>query len=63
MGTFEVGLNAFCTMIWLQAYGGQRVECDSLSKNGPCRPVESGTSRRYCILVMASVALLEKVCI
>ena len=32
MGTLEVGLNAFCIMLWLQAYGGQGVECGSLNR-------------------------------
>lgn len=35
MGTSEVGLDAFCIVIWLQDYGGQGVECDGLNENGP----------------------------
>lgn len=27
VGAFEVGFNAFCTVIWLQANGGQGVTC------------------------------------
>lgn len=33
MGTFEVGTDAFCIMIQLQAYGVQEVECDGLNEN------------------------------
>ena len=29
--TFEVGLSAFCFMIWLQAYRRQGVECGGLN--------------------------------
>jgi hypothetical protein len=32
MGTFQVALNAFCTMICLQAYGSHGMECDGLNK-------------------------------
>jgi len=35
MGTSEVGLNAFCHMIWPQAYWGQGVECSGLNESGP----------------------------
>ena len=31
MGTFEVEMNAFCIMIWLQAYGDLEVECGGLT--------------------------------
>ena len=66
MGTFEVGLNAFCIMLWLQAYGNQGVECDGLNRNGPHRlcldawPIASGTIRKYG-LVGGSVSLWGKV--
>ena len=33
--TFEVGLNAFYITIWPQSYGGQGMECESLSKEVP----------------------------
>jgi hypothetical protein len=59
--TFEVRLNAFTTMIWLQAYGGQGVECGGLNKNGSRRPLESSTIR-MCGLVRVGVVLLELVC-
>ena len=51
MATFEVGLNAFCILILLQAYGGQEVECDSLNVTGPCNLIGSG--------LLGGVALLE----
>ena len=51
MGTFKVGLNAFCIMILLQAYGGQGVECGSLNVTGPHKLIGSGS--------IGSVALLE----
>ena len=35
IGTFEVGLNAFCIMIWLQ--DDRAVECGGLNKNGTYR--------------------------
>lgn len=35
MGTFEVELNAFGVMIWLQGYEGQQVECGGLDESGP----------------------------
>ena len=34
MGTSIVGLIAFCSIILLQDYGGQGVECGSLNING-----------------------------
>ena len=39
MGTFEVGLKAFCIMLWLQAYEGQGVEYGGLNRYGP---IDSG---------------------
>jgi hypothetical protein len=35
MGAFEVGLKAFCIMIWPHAHGSLGVECSSLNENGP----------------------------
>lgn len=34
MGTFEVELNAFCDLIWIQGYE-QEVECIAFDKNSP----------------------------
>ena len=50
METFEVELNAFCIMIWLQAYGGQELAYGGLNKNDSQRPIGSGIIRR-CGLV------------
>ena len=56
MGTFVVGLNAFCIVLWLQhkSLEGQGVECGGLNRYCPHRPtclnvwsIESGTIRRY----------------
>lgn len=46
MGTFEAGLNAFCVMIFLQAYGDQGVECGSLNDIGSHNFIESVTIRK-----------------
>jgi len=56
MGTFEVSLTAFCITIWLQTYGGQGAKCCGLNKNGPYRPIGSGTIRR-CSLTGGGVSL------
>ena len=61
-GTFEVGINEFCIMLWHthafeQAHGGQGLECGNLNMLGP----GSGTIRR-CDHVAAGMALLESVC-
>ena len=61
MGTFEAGLTTFCNMIWLQACGGQGVECGTLNVIGPQKLIGSGNIRRYG-LVEVSMALLEEVC-
>ena len=68
MGTFEVGLNAFCIILWLQAYGGQGVECGGLNRYGSLRlmclnawPIRSGTIRR-CGLIEVGVPYLEQMC-
>lgn len=37
METFEVGLNVFCVVLWLQAYGGQGVEYGGLNETSPYR--------------------------
>ena len=50
-----------CILMWLQAYGGQGVECGGLEENGSYRFIGRGTIRRY-ILVGVGVALLEEVC-
>ena len=62
MDTFEVGLNVFCIMIWLQAYWGQVVECSSLNLINLHELRGSGTIRR-CDLVEFGVALLEEMCL
>lgn len=53
-------------MVWLQACGGQGVECGGLNKNAPPHfmclnawPIESDNIRRYG-LVGVGVALLEE---
>ena len=58
----------FCIVIWLQACGGQGVECGPLNRYGPHRlmglnvwPIESGTIWR-CDLGGVDVTLLEEVC-
>ena len=33
METFEIRLNAFCIMLWLQAYGDQGMERSGLNRN------------------------------
>jgi hypothetical protein len=38
MGTFEVGLNIFYIIIWLQVYEGQGVVFGGLNENGIPRP-------------------------
>ena len=65
MGTSEVRLNAFCIMLWLQAYGYLGVECGGLNRFCPYRlmclnawPIGSGTIRR-CGLVGAVGASFE----
>ena len=60
MGIFEVGLNAFCIMILLQAYGGQGVECGSLNVIGLHNLLARGTLGRYG-LVKVGVTLLKQV--
>ena len=35
MESTEVGLNEYCTMIWLQIYGGHGVERVGVDENGP----------------------------
>ena len=37
MGTLEVELNTFCTMIWPQAYEGQEIECGGVNEKVPHR--------------------------
>lgn len=61
MGTFEVELNAFYSMLWLKAYRGQRVEYARLNRFGCHRlmclnawPTGNGTIRR-CGLVKVGV--------
>ena len=46
MGTFDAGLNAFCTVIWLQSYRDHRVEHGDLNDYGPHRPIKWEV-RRY----------------
>jgi hypothetical protein len=61
MGSFEVGLNSFCIMIHLPAYGSQGVECGGLNVIVHSRPIESSTIRR-CELVGVGVTSLKEVC-
>jgi hypothetical protein len=63
MGTCEVRLNALCLMLQLQAYGEQRVQCDTLNRFGSHRfvclkawPIDSSPIRR-CGLAGGSVSL------
>jgi hypothetical protein len=58
METLEVGLNAFCIMIWLSAYGRQGMEYGGLNESDPCRLIGSGTLRR-CGLVGIGVGMLK----
>ena len=60
MGTSEAGLNAFCIMILLQAYGGQGVECGSLNVTDPHNLIGSDTIRR-CGFGGVGMALIEEV--
>jgi hypothetical protein len=46
METFEVGLNKFYIIIWLQAYGCQGMEDSSLNENNPSMVIVTGTIRR-----------------
>ena len=59
MGTFEVGLNAFCFMLSLQACGGQGVEY-SLSIIASLKLIGNGTIGRRGF-VGVGMALLEEV--
>lgn len=61
MGTFEVGLNAFCIMRLLSACEGLGVECGNLNVIGPHKLIENGTIRWYG-LVEVGIALLMEVC-
>jgi hypothetical protein len=45
METFEVVLNEFCIMMWLQAYEGQGVECGFLIRMTPIQGQEVGVGR------------------
>ena len=47
MGAFKVGLNAFCIVILLQAYGEQVLGCGSLNVVVPLNLIGSGIIRRY----------------
>ena len=50
MGTFEVGLNAFCTMILFKPYEDQGVERGDLNVIGPQKRTENGPVR--CMTLM-----------
>ena len=60
-GTFEIGLNAFCIMILLQAYGDQGMEDGSLDVTGPHNLTGNGSITR-CGFVGIGMILLEDVC-
>jgi len=62
MRTFEVVLNAFCIMLWLQAYGNQGVECGGLNRFGPQKLACLNAWHIGSGLVGIGVALLEEVC-
>ena len=59
MRIFELGLNAFCTIL-LQAYGCQGMECGSVNVIRAHNLTGSSTIRRGFVGV--SMALLEEVC-
>lgn len=59
-GLLKLARLHFCVMIWLQAYGVQRMEC-GLNEKGPHRLIDSGTLKR-CGLVGEGVLFLEEVC-
>lgn len=40
---FDVELNAFYIIIWLRAFGSERVECVGLNENDPQRIICSNT--------------------
>ena len=61
MGTFEVGLNEFCTLIFLQANGSHGMECGRLNVIDPHNLIGSGTVRR-CGFVGVGIVLLEEAC-
>ena len=44
MKTFKVGLNAFCFILWLQAYGSQGMECGVFNRYGPYRLIYAQTT-------------------
>ena len=59
----------FCIVIWLQACGGQGVECGGLNRYGPHRlmclnawSIEHGSIRRCGLFFEVGVALMEELC-
>ena len=65
MGTFEVELNAFCIIIWLEAHGSQGLQCGSLNENVFFRLIFLNVfsiAGRTVWERLRVVALLEKVC-
>ena len=61
MGTFGIGLNAFCIMILLQTDRSKGVECSGLNVFGPHNLIGSYTVG-MCGFVGVDLALLEEVC-
>ena len=63
METFETGLNAFLIMKWLEAYGGQEVECGGLNKNDLCKHICLSTDGETVWGGLGSLALLQELCL
>lgn len=62
MGIFEIGLNDFCIMIWLQAMiWPPGMECGGLDENVPDSLMGGGTIGR-CGLVGLGLTFREEVC-
>jgi hypothetical protein len=57
MGTFEVGLNAFCIIVTIRLRG-QRVESGSLNRFEPCRFI-CFNAWPQGVALLGGVALLE----
>ena len=57
MGIFEVVLNAFCIIVWLQAYGGQGEEYGSLNVIGPMFIWSGRLGAPKCCFVEGNVSI------
>lgn len=64
-GTFEVGLNAICIMMWPGNYGDQGVEGNGLNENSPHMLICLDTSCPVNAPVwegLGNMAILEEFC-